>query len=146
MISYNKKAKFEYEFIEEFICGIQLLGSEVTPLRSAGASIVESHCYVKDGEIFIKNLYVPESWRGIHYHSNPKREKKLLLTKKQINKISDKVNQKGFTLVPISVFSNDTGLIKVKIVLARGKKNYQKKETIKARDIDRDMRREVKLS
>ena len=140
----NRKASYNYEFLEEEIAGISLVGSEVKSIRSGDASIGEAHCFIQDGEVFITGMHIAEykeSGRGNH---DPYRKRKLLLTKKQIKKFDDKLKIKGNTIVPLRLFTNDKGILKLKIALARGKKNYDKKQSIKEKDIKRDMDREIK--
>jgi SsrA-binding protein len=140
----NRKASYNYEFLEEEIAGISLVGSEVKSIRNGDVSIGEAHCFIQDREVFITGMHVAEykeSGRGNH---DPYRKRKLLLTKKQIKKFEDKLKVKGITIVPIRLFTNDKGVLKMKIALAKGKKNYDKKQSIKENDIKRDMDREIK--
>ncbi len=140
----NRKASYNYEFLEEEIAGISLVGSEVKSIRSGDASIGEAHCIIQGGEVFITGMHIAEykeSGRGNH---DPYRKRKLLLTKKQIKKLDDKLKVKGNTIVPLRLFTNDKGILKLKIALARGKKNYDKKQSIKEKDIKRDTDREIK--
>jgi len=140
----NRKASYNYEFLEEEVAGISLFGSEVKSIRNGDVSIGEAHCFIQDGEVFITGMHVAEykeSGRGNH---DPYRKRKLLLTKKQIKKFDDKLKVRGITIVPIKLFTNEKGVLKMKIALARGKKNYDKKQSIKERDISRDMDREIK--
>lgn len=125
-----QKIKFEYEFLESFDAGIELKGTEVKSIKSRNFSFVDSYCYFVNGELFIKNFV-------INNEVDPKREKKILLKKQELSKL-EKELIKGLTIVPYRVFQNDKGKIKVTIALARRNKNYDKKQKIKERDIDRE--------
>jgi SsrA-binding protein len=136
----NRKASFEFELLDEFEVGIVLFGSEVKSIRSGNVSITEAYCYVNKGEIFIKNMHIQELKNAPVQHE-PLRERKLLLTKKEIIKIETQLKNKGLTLVPTYLY-NKKGLIKLKLRLAKGKKLYDKRESIKAKDVERDLKRE----
>jgi SsrA-binding protein len=129
----NKKAKFEYELIETLTAGIMLQGYEIKPIKNAKCNLTEGHCYFQDGELFIKNLSISESVDG-----DINRPKKLLLNRKELDKLVTNVAQKGLTIIPIKLFLNNRGLIKLEIALAKGKKLHDKRNTIKARDIERE--------
>jgi SsrA-binding protein len=134
----NKKAKFEYEFLQTEVCGIQLLGSEVKSIRQGKVSISEGYCYFKDGELFVKGMNISDYGFG-SFHETV-RDRKLLLKRKELNGLETKLIN-GLTIVPYRVFLNEKGLIKMEIALAKGKKIHDKRETIKNRDLDRDMKR-----
>ncbi len=134
----NKKAKFEYEFLQTEVCGIQLVGSEVKSIRQGKVSISEGYCYFKDGELFVKGMNISDYGFG-SFHETV-RDRKLLLKRKELDGLETKLIN-GLTIVPYRVFLNDKGLIKMEIALAKGKKIHDKRETIKNRDIDRDMKR-----
>ena len=136
----NKKVKFEYEFIQTEIAGIQLIGSEVKSIRGNKASISESYCYFSNGELFVKGMTISDYGYGTFHETN--RDRKLLLKKKELRKLENQLI-KGLAIIPYRLFINDIGLIKVEIVLGRGKKLYDKRESIKNRDIDRDMKRNI---
>lgn len=136
----NKKVKFEYEFIQTEIAGIQLIGSEVKSIRENKASISESYCYFSNGELFVKGMNISDYGYGTFHETN--RDRKLLLKKKELRKLENQL-MKGLAIIPYRLFINDRGLIKVEIVLGRGKKLYDKRESIKSRDIDRDMKRNI---
>lgn len=138
----NKKAFFEYHILERYTAGIELTGSEITPIRNGKISISESYCFIENGEIFIKNMHVSEHEQGgkVNNH-NPTRDRRLLLKKKEIINLNDDVKQKGLTIVPLEVILTNTGLIKLTIGLAKGKKNYDKRETTKLKDLERESRR-----
>ena len=134
----NKKAKFEYEFLQTEVCGIQLVGSEVKSIRQGKVSISEGYCYFKDGELFVKGMNISDYGFG-SFHETV-RDRKLLLKRKELNGLETKLIN-GLTIVPYRVFLNEKGLIKMEIALAKGKKIHDKRETIKNRDLDRDMKR-----
>ena len=134
----NKKARFEYEFIQTLTCGIQLVGSEVKSIREGKASISESYCYFNNNELFIKGMNISDYGYGSFHDTS--RDKKLLLKKKEIRDFQNQLTN-GLTIVPYRLFLSDKGLIKVEIVLSKGKKLYDKRETIKKRDVERDIRR-----
>ncbi|NJB69574.1 SsrA-binding protein [Saonia flava] len=138
----NKKAKFEYELLDTFIAGIVLSGTEIKSIRLGKASISESFCeFNEKGELFVINMQVDEYMHGSHYNHKPKAERKLLLNRQELKKLQKEVNTSGNTIVPLNLFVNDNGLAKVKIALAKGKKLYDKRETIKDRDNKRDLDR-----
>ncbi len=138
----NKKARFEYELLDQYTTGIVLSGTEIKSLRLGKASITESFCEFNDrGELFIINMQIDEYSHGSHYNHKPKAERKLLLNKKELRKLAKEVNTSGLTIVPLTVFLTDRGLAKIKIALAKGKKLYDKRETIKDRDNKRDLDR-----
>lgn len=140
VIVKNKKASFEYEFIEKFTAGIKLMGSEVKSIRNHKVSISEGYCYIKGGELYIKGMNISEyKESGIHTNHDPIRLRKLLLNKKEIIKLDENIQQKGLTIVPISVIINDRGLIKLEIALCRGKKLHDKRDSIKKRDLEREL-------
>ena len=134
----NKKAKFEYSFLETLIVGIKLVGSEVKSIRQGKVSISEGYCYFNDGELFIKGMNISDYGYGSSHDTT--RDRKLLLKRKELNNLENQLTN-GLTIIPYRLFLNDKGLIKMEIALARGKKLYDKRETIKNRDIDRDMKR-----
>ena len=137
----NKKAKFEYEFIQTETCGIQLVGSEVKSIRGGKASISEGYCYFNNGELFVKGMNISDYGFGSSH--NTTRDRKLLLKRKELNNLENQLTN-GLTIIPYRLFLNDKGLIKMEIALARGKKLYDKRNSIKSRDIDRDMKRDLK--
>lgn len=142
-ISTNRKANYEYHIIEQWVAGIVLFGSEVKSIRSGNVNITDSFIYMKDGEVWLKNLKVA---RYSQMHPSDKheenRDKKLLLTKKQIQKISKELQNTGITCIPLSVFIQKNK-IKVNIAVVKGKKNYDKRQSIKERDIKRELQRSL---
>jgi len=133
----NRKAKFDYEFLDKYNAGIQLHGSEVKAIKDARASLVDSFCYIANGEMYIKNFNITTNSNFFGHDSN--RDKKLLLKRKEINKIKNSLD-KHLTIVPVMIYLNERNKIKCEIAVARGKKNYDKRETIKKRDADRELK------
>ena len=145
IIAKNKKVFFEYEIIQKLTAGIQLLGSEVKSIRNGDVNIKEAFCLVIDNEMFIRGMHIAEyKQSGIYQNHEPKRQRKLLLRRKEIDKLKEQASHKGLTIKPLSVLLTDRGLIKVEIGLCRGKKLYNKKQAIRERDVDRDVQRELK--
>ncbi len=144
VIAKNKKAFFNYELIETFEAGISLLGSEVKSIREGMVSLKESYAEIKEGEVFLISCHVSPYDPANIFNHDPLREKKLLLHRKEIKRLIGKIKEKGLTLVPVKILLNDRGRVKVEIALAKGKRVYQKKEAIRQRDQDREMRTELK--
>jgi len=140
----NRKAYFDYEIINNYTAGIVLVGSEVKSIRNKDVSIKEAYCHVENGEMWLKGMHIAHfKESGTFQNHEPVRDRKLLLNKKEIKKLEEKVSQKGLTIIPLKIIITPKGLIKVDIGLARGKKNYDKKETIKLRDLDRDVKNNI---
>jgi len=137
----NKRAKFEFEFIEKYTAGIVLAGTEIKSIRLGKASIADSFCEFQNGELFMINSHVEEYSFGTHYNHKAKSERKLLLNKKELKSLNKSVQNRGLTIVPLRLFTNEKGLAKVEIALAKGKKLYDKRETIKDRDNKIDLAR-----
>ena len=138
----NKKARFEYELLEEFTAGIVLTGTEIKSIRNRKASIAESFCEFNDrGELFTVNMHIEEYAFGTRFNHKPKAQRKLLLNKKELKKLQREVQNSGLTIVPLRLFITDKGFAKLRIALAKGKKLYDKRETIKDRDNKRDLDR-----
>ena len=140
----NKKASFEYFFVEEFTAGIVLTGTEIKSIRAGKASLVDSYCYIINGEIWVKGMNISPYFYGSYANHEAKRERKLLLTKREIRKLSDAEKQPGYTIVPTPVFIDDNGRAKVDIALCRGKKSYDKRQTLKEKEDRREMDRAIK--
>jgi SsrA-binding protein len=140
----NRKARFNYEFIEKEIAGIVLAGTEVKSIREGKVSFTDSYCFFVDGELWLKSLHISEYKEGTYNNHEPKRDRKLLLKKQQLRKLQKKVNEGGLTIIPTTIFINSKGLVKIEIALSRGKKTIDKRETIKNRDIEKDTNRELK--
>jgi SsrA-binding protein len=145
-IATNRKAKFNYEILERIETGISLLGSEVKSVREGRISLKESHAEIKGGEVFLVNCNISPYEAASRFNHEPKRERKLLLRRREIKRLTGKIKEKGLTLVPTKVYLNDKGKVKVEVSLAKGKKAYQKREAIRERDRDREMRAELKKS
>lgn len=144
----NKKAYFDYTILEDFEAGISLLGDEVKSMRKSSFSIKESYIRIEREslEMFVIDMTVEKNPFGTHTSIDPKRKRKLLMHKNQIKRISRKLDEKGLTLVPLEVYLNDRNIIKMKVALASGKKLYDKRETIKRREFERDKARDFKSS
>ena len=140
----NKKARFEYAFIETFTAGLQLVGTEIKSIRAGKASIAEAYCTVADNEAWIRNMYVQEYENGGYVNHAPRRERKLLLRRTEINKIAKNLKTKGLTVVPVRLFLSENGYAKLEIALAQGKKTHDKRNTIKDRDTKRELDRVMK--
>ena len=137
----NKKASHEYEFLDKYVAGIKLTGTEIKSLRLGKAALTDSYCFFRDGELYIKGMHIAEYWWGNLNNHDPMRERKLLLTKRELSKIERKVKESGLTIIVIKVFINERGLAKAEIAVAKGKKEYDKRETIKRKDTDRELAR-----
>jgi len=137
----NKRASHEYFLIQEFTAGIQLSGTEIKSIRDGTASLADAYCSFRDGELFVHNMHIAEYSFGTHYNHEPKRDRKLLLTKRELKKLLVKVKERGFTIIPTLLFINEKGLAKLNIALARGKHSYDKRETLKQKDHQREMER-----
>ena len=145
IISVNKKAYFDYEIVETYTAGIVLLGSEVKSIRNKDISIKEAYCHVVDNEMWLNGAHIAQfKESGMYQNHEPVRNRKLLLNKKEIKKLQEKVSQKGLTIVPLKVIITSKGLIKVDIGLAVGKNTVDKRNTIRERDIAIDSQRELK--
>ena len=137
----NKKASFEYFLIEEFEAGIVLTGTEIKSIREGKANFVDAYCDFEGDELFLKNLHIAEYTYGTYLNHAPKRDRKLLLNRRELKKLRTKSSEKGFTIVPVSLYINEKGIAKVSIALAKGKHFYDKRETIKKKDVKREMER-----
>ncbi|WP_396188491.1 SsrA-binding protein SmpB [Flavobacterium sp.] len=142
----NKRAKFDFEILDKYDTGIVLSGTEIKSIRLGKASIAEAFCEFNDrGELFVINSTIEEYAYGTHYNHRAKSERKLLLNRKELKKLEKEVQNKGLTIVPLKLFTNDKGLAKLEIALCRGKKNFDKRETMKERDTKRDLDRVKKM-
>ncbi|MBQ0097094.1 MAG: SsrA-binding protein SmpB [Bacteroidales bacterium] len=133
----NRRASFDYEFIETFQAGIVLTGTEIKSIRAGKASLVESYCYFSGNELYVKNMHVAEYWWGSWGQHDPKRDRKLLLTKKELGKLRRAVKEKGYTIIAVKLYIADNGYAKLLIALGRGKKEYDKRAAIREKDIRR---------
>lgn len=137
----NKRATFDYEILDTLTAGIVLTGTEIKSLRSGKANLTDSFCIIEKDEAFVRNMHISEYEKGGHYNHEPKRERKLLLNRSEINKWHTKLKEKGLTMVPLKLFINPKGLAKLDVGLARGKKTYDKRESLKEKDAKRQMDR-----
>ena len=144
VIATNKKAYFNYEILERLEAGISLMGSEVKSIREGRISLKESHAEIKGGEVYLLNCHISHYEAANRFNHEPLRERKLLLHRQEIKRLTGKTREKGLTLIPTKIIINDKGKVKVEISLARGKKAYQKREVIRERDREREMRSELK--
>ncbi|MDR2119598.1 MAG: SsrA-binding protein SmpB [Tannerella sp.] len=140
----NKRAAFDYELLETFTAGIVLTGTEIKSLRAGKASLVDTYCLIERGEVWVKNMYIAEYFYGTYNNHPERRERKLLLNRKEIRKLENAAKNAGFTIIPTRMFINEKGLAKIVIAVARGKKEYDKREAIKARDDKREIDRAFK--
>ena len=144
VIATNKKAYFNYEILERLEAGISLMGSEVKSIREGRISLKESHAEIKGGEVYLLNCHISPYEAANRFNHEPLRERKLLLHRQEIKRLTGKTKEKGLTLIPTKILINDKGKVKVEISLARGKKAYEKREIIRERDREREMRAELK--
>jgi SsrA-binding protein len=140
----NRRAGFDYTFIEKFTAGIVLLGTEIKSIREGKASLVDSYCYFKNDELYIRSLNISIYTEGNLYNHEPTRERKLLLHKQELVKLRKKMQDKGLTIVPTVLFTSDSGYAKVEIAVAKGKKLFDKREDLKTKDLNREMNRKFK--
>ena len=140
----NKRASFEYEFLDDFTAGIVLTGTEIKSIRNGKASITEAFCVLKKGELLIRNMYIAEYDAGSYNNHDPKRDRKLLLNRTELKKLERKLKDKGLTVVASKLFITEKGLAKLRIHLAKGKKLHDKRQDLKTKDTKRDMERAMK--
>lgn len=137
----NKRAWHDYNILETYIAGIQLTGTEIKSIRNGKANLSDAYCYFTKGELYVKNMHISEYSHGSIFNHDPKRERKLLLHKNELIKLERKVKERGVTIIPLKLFINERGLAKLEIALARGKKIYDKRESIKQKDLQREIER-----
>lgn len=140
----NRRAKFDYDITEAFTAGLVLTGTEIKSIRQGKAGLADSFCFVTNGEVWVKNMFISEYFYGTYNNHETRRDRKLLLTKKEIQKLLKFSKEKGFTIVPLKVFINERGLAKLNIGIGRGKKEYDKRQSIKEREDKRSMDRFLK--
>ena len=140
----NKKAYFEYHLLDTYVAGIRLLGTEIKSIREGKANINDSFCTFFDDGLYIRNMHIAEYSHGSFYNHEAKRDRQLLLNKKELKKLQTKSEEKGFTIIPLRIFISKRGFAKVEIALAQGKKDFDKRETIKERDTKRELARVLK--
>jgi len=137
----NKKAQFEYELMQIFTAGIMLTGTEVKSVREGKANLTDSFGFFQNGSVWVKNMHIAEFKQGSHNNHEPKRTRKLLLNKAELRKIESRLKEKGTTLIPVQLYFNERSYAKLDLAVARGKKSYDKRESLKKKDLDREMRR-----
>ena len=140
----NKRALFDYNILERYTCGIVLTGTEIKSIRLGKAALTDSFCYFVNGELFVRGMNVAEYHWGTYNNHQPKRDRKLLLTKRELRKLSRQVQESSLTIVGLKLFINERGFAKVEIGLAQGRKQYDKREYIKEKDAKREMARMMK--
>jgi len=137
----NKRASFDYELMDTFVAGIVLTGTEIKSIRLGKVSLPDSYCLISDGELWVKGIQITEYFFGSYNNHIPRRDRKLLLTKRELKKLSRLTKETGYTIIPTKLFINDKGLAKLEIAVAKGKKSYDKRESIKEKDDKREMDR-----
>ena len=137
----NRRASFDYEFLETYQAGLVLTGTEIKSIRAGKASLVDAFCSCNNGELCVKNMRVAGCWWGSWGKHDPRRDRKLLLPRKELNKLQRAVKEKGLTIVAVKLYINEKGYAKLLIALARGKKEYDKRASIKEKDLRREMER-----
>ena len=140
----NKRASFDYELLDTYQAGIVLTGTEIKSIRLGKASLVDTFCFFNNGELWVKNMYIAEYFYGTYNNHQARRDRKLLLTKKELQKIQRLSKESGFSVIPTKIYINDKGLEKIIIAVAKGKKVYDKRESIKEREDKRQMDRAFK--
>ena len=140
-----KKAYYSYQLFDTYVAGIMLKGTEIKSLRTGKASFVDPFCVFKKGELWLRGMHISEYEYGTIHNHEPKRERKLLLNQNELSKLERKYTEKGFTIIPTRCFVNENGLAKVEIALARGKKLFDKRESLKKQDIKRDIDRDARI-
>jgi SsrA-binding protein len=131
----NRKASYEYSFLDTYVAGIQLVGVEIKSIRNGRVNLSESYCVFQQGELYLKNAHISPYENAGYVKVDPLRDRKLLLNKTELRKLSDGISRKGLAIVPTKMFINDRGLCKVEICLCQGKKNYDKRESLKEKDM-----------
>lgn len=144
VVAKNKKAYHEYEILETYEAGIALMGSEVKSVREGRISLKESYAEIKGGELYLVNCHISPYMEANIFNHHPRRERKLLLHRREIKRLTGKIKERGLTLIPLRTFINDRGLVKMEMGLGKGKKIYEKREVIRERDREREMKRELK--
>lgn len=141
----NRRAEFEYKFLDTYEAGIVLQGTEIKSIRKGHANLRDSYCFFKKGELYVKSLFIAEYEFGTYANHEPRRTRKLLLKRTELRKLEKKVKEKGFTIVPYRLYLNERGIAKLEVALAQGKRSYDKRETIKQKDLKREMERVKKI-
>lgn len=141
----NRSVSYHFAIEQKFEAGMVLLGTEIKSIRDGKVSFNDSFCYLNKNELWIKSLHIAEYSLGTGNNHDPVRDRKLLLTKKELKKIISKTKEKGYTIVPLRIFLSESGYAKIEIALAKGKKTYDKRDSIKAKDTERDLKRTLKM-
>lgn len=134
----NKRASFEYFFIDTFTAGMVLTGTEIKSIRQGKVNFQDAYCLFMDDELFVRSLHISPYTEGTHYNHDPIRDRKLLMTKRELRKLAENLKDQGLTIIPIRLFTSERGLAKMEIALAKGKKLYDKRDSIKERDVKRE--------
>ena len=137
----NRRASYEFEFIDKFVAGMQLQGTEIKSIREGKVQLQDAYCYFKNGELYIKQMHIAQFSEGSYNNHVTDRERKLLLTKREMSKLESKLDEKGLSIVPLRLFITDRGFAKTEIALGKGKKLFDKRDSIKDKDIKRDLER-----
>ena len=140
----NKRAEFDFHIVDKYMAGIVLTGTEIKSIRVGKAGLVDTYCYIHNGEMWVKNMYVAEYDRGSYNNHLPRRDRKLLLNKKEIRNLQQETKNSGFTIVPLRLFINEDGRAKLDIAVCRGKKEFDKRATLKEKQDRKDMDRFIK--
>lgn len=140
----NRKASFEYSFLDKYVAGLSLTGTEIKSIRMGKANITDGFCVFVNGELIARNIQINEYEKGTHYNHEPKRDRKLLLKKTELKKLQNALKDQGLTIIPLKLFISEKGWAKLEIALAKGKKLYDKREDIKKKDIQRETARRFK--
>ena len=137
----NKRASFDYELLDLYQAGLVLTGTEITSIRLGKASLVDTFCFFNNGELWVKNMYIAEYFYGTYNNHSARRDRKLLLSRKELQKMQRLTKESGFSIIPIKLYISDKGLAKLSVAIAKGKKMYDKRESIKEREDKRNMER-----
>lgn len=140
----NKRARFDFDLLQSYVCGIMLTGTEIKAIRSGKAHINEAFCQMRKGELYVVNMHIAEYTYGTHYNHVPNQPRKLLLNKRELRQINKKITEKGLTIIPTLLFLSDRGLAKLEIAVAKGKKTHDKRQSLKDKDNKRELER-IKL-
>lgn len=138
----NRRASFEYSFLETYTAGIALTGTEIKSVRQGKVNLQDAYCLFLNEELYIRQMNISKYTEGTYYNHEPLRDRKLLLTKRELRRLTEKLKDQGLTIVPVRLFTNERGFAKLEIALAKGKKLYDKRESIKERDVTRELSRE----
>lgn len=137
----NRKASYEFEFLDKYVAGMQLMGTEIKSIRESQVNLQDAFCYFQGSELFVKQLHIAPYAQGTHYNHESDRERKLLLNKRELSKLREKSKDKGLSIIPTRLFITDRGFAKLEIILGRGKKLHDKRDSIKEKDLKRDLER-----